>query len=542
MRFLRVTAKNPLVMSDGRARAGRPGVRAARRPAGGRAVAAVLRRGPAGPPRRAARAQPRRGRARAARAPATPRRAEALRRLHGALCESLERHADAQAAVDLALLRGRSVPARPARRGWTGASCSGRVAGGCRRRRSSGRWSRTGGWRASRCTYRRDPRRARGARPVDPHALRRPGRSTCCGGASTRPRPTARPSAARVPAAAPGGRRRARRASATRARPRVPRARCASWSRGRRRLRRPRHLAIDRDLEQASTSPRCPTRPSSAGCSARCWPGSRSRCRVYVHALDRRRERHGSSRATGGCSRQPRRRAARPRPTSTATPRSTSTASCSSELAGHERAEPVRGRDLPVAPRARPRPRPVALAEAVDHCAERSSPPPTARSTAASSASSSCGSPRCRSGATSPRATRKYATRNVGDTVPLVGTGCGSPTGIPFAFADPGRTLELLNPYDPAHANHTLLISGRSGAGKTILANVLHRPLPGARRARVRDRPRRPLRVPHPARRRRPADRASARSRDGTPSTRGTSPTRPSPPPRRSPSWSRCTR
>ena len=47
------------------------------------------------------------------------------------------------------------------------------------------------------------------------------------------------------------------------------------------------------------------------------------------------------------------------------------------------------------------------------------------------------------------RLTRKYVTRNVGDSLPLVGTRCGSPTGIPFAFAEPGRTVELLNPFDP---------------------------------------------------------------------------------------------
>ena len=45
--------------------------------------------------------------------------------------------------------------------------------------------------------------------------------------------------------------------------------------------------------------------------------------------------------------------------------------------------------------------------------------------------------------------------------------------GIPFAFADPGRTLERLNPYDEEHANHTLLICGRSGSGKTMTANVI---------------------------------------------------------------------
>ena len=33
---------------------------------------------------------------------------------------------------------------------------------------------------------------------------------------------------------------------------------------------------------------------------------------------------------------------------------------------------------------------------------------------------------------------RKYPTANVGDMLPLVGTKCGSPTGIPFAFAEPG--------------------------------------------------------------------------------------------------------
>src|SRR4051812_30605174 len=68
---------------------------------------------------------------------------------------------------------------------------------------------------------------------------------------------------------------------------------------------------------------------------------------------------------------------------------------------------------------------------------------------------------------------RKYPTANAGDMVPLIGTQCGSPTGVPFAFADPGRTVELLNPYDPEHANHTMVIAGRSGAGKTMAANVL---------------------------------------------------------------------
>ena len=68
---------------------------------------------------------------------------------------------------------------------------------------------------------------------------------------------------------------------------------------------------------------------------------------------------------------------------------------------------------------------------------------------------------------------RKYPTVNAADMLPLVGTKCGSPTGVPFAFADPGRTVELLNLYDELHPNHTLLISGKSGSGKTMTANCL---------------------------------------------------------------------
>ena len=59
------------------------------------------------------------------------------------------------------------------------------------------------------------------------------------------------------------------------------------------------------------------------------------------------------------------------------------------------------------------------------------------------------------------------------DMLPLIGTKCGSPTGVPFAFADPGRTVELINPYDEEHANHTLADRGRAGVGKTMTANVL---------------------------------------------------------------------
>lgn len=68
---------------------------------------------------------------------------------------------------------------------------------------------------------------------------------------------------------------------------------------------------------------------------------------------------------------------------------------------------------------------------------------------------------------------KPYATRNVGDCVPLAGTSCGSPEGIPFAFSSPGRTLERLNPLDRLHDNYSLVIAGKSGAGKTLLTLVL---------------------------------------------------------------------
>jgi DNA helicase HerA-like ATPase len=71
------------------------------------------------------------------------------------------------------------------------------------------------------------------------------------------------------------------------------------------------------------------------------------------------------------------------------------------------------------------------------------------------------------------RRSRKYVSRNVGDSFALVGTGCGSPAGTPLGYAVPGRTLERLDPFDPSHPNHLLLINGMSGAGKTMAAIIL---------------------------------------------------------------------
>ncbi len=69
--------------------------------------------------------------------------------------------------------------------------------------------------------------------------------------------------------------------------------------------------------------------------------------------------------------------------------------------------------------------------------------------------------------------TRRYLTRNVADTWPLVSTSCGSPNGLALGYAQPGRTLERLDPFDPEHPNHMLVVVGRSGAGKTMTVNLL---------------------------------------------------------------------
>lgn len=66
------------------------------------------------------------------------------------------------------------------------------------------------------------------------------------------------------------------------------------------------------------------------------------------------------------------------------------------------------------------------------------------------------------------RRTMPMITRNAADSVPFVSTSCGSPAGIPFAFANPGRTLERLHPFDRLHDNGTTLLFAKSGGGKTM--------------------------------------------------------------------------
>jgi hypothetical protein len=143
------------------------------------------------------------------------------------------------------------------------------------------------------------------------------------------------------------------------------------------------------------------------------------------------------------------------------------------EMAGHERAS-LFETSIYLTPRARgPEPDLQALGEAVDFCAEQLSSTSDVKVNRGAHHQKKLWPATLPLGRDTAGYTCTYATRNVGDCVPLAGTGCGSPRGIPFAFSSPGRTLELLNPTDRVHDNHSLVIAGKSGAGKTMMTNTI---------------------------------------------------------------------
>jgi DNA replication protein DnaC len=71
------------------------------------------------------------------------------------------------------------------------------------------------------------------------------------------------------------------------------------------------------------------------------------------------------------------------------------------------------------------------------------------------------------------RCSHPMISRNAADSIPFVSTSCGSPDGLPFAFADPGRTVERLDPFDRTHDNGTTVLLGKSGGGKTMTSIAL---------------------------------------------------------------------
>jgi len=256
-------------------------------------------------------------------------------------------------------------------------------------------------------------------------------------------------------------------------------------------FRRSRHYAeLDRDLEQTIYA------ATTADATSMGWLMSAMLTRqpftlsVHVRALDRRSERQRLKRGYRrmfAVNREAERKGWVPDFDRYA--QEDEAQSLLSEMAGHERAnlfqvsiyESIRARG--------PDPDTAALNEAVDYCADQIESMSDCRVNRGEFQQLSLWQSTLPLGRDVARRSRRYATRNVGDTVPLVGTSCGSPRGIPFAFSDPGRTLELLDPYDRTHSNFTMLVNGRSGSGKTMAANlIVSRCLAHGARAFVLDR------------------------------------------------------
>jgi hypothetical protein len=71
------------------------------------------------------------------------------------------------------------------------------------------------------------------------------------------------------------------------------------------------------------------------------------------------------------------------------------------------------------------------------------------------------------------RAVRRYAQRNIAHCVPLTSSRCGCPGGLILGTADPGGTIERLDPYDRQFATTLTLIVGKGGGGKTVTSILL---------------------------------------------------------------------
>ncbi len=79
---------------------------------------------------------------------------------------------------------------------------------------------------------------------------------------------------------------------------------------------------------------------------------------------------------------------------------------------------------------------------------------PTPGSSAAGTSRWQGSPPRCRSASTRCGATRRYAQRNIAHCVAADVSRCGCPDGLILGTADPGGTLERLDPYDPHVPDH----------------------------------------------------------------------------------------
>src|SRR3954469_15450221 len=401
-------------------------------------------------------------------------RANALRRLHAALRESLERHADEQAAVEIAYyLLVPYLPDQTNRVDWR------TLLPGARRRLSTAPLERT---LASHRRVARESLHLADSMRADLEAL---DLSThLLSGPEVldllwrRFNPTA---ADRTPDRRPGGREErlevvgdldqiadvrdaARAAHALRD---LVAASGIDWP-------DQRHLRVDRDLEQALYVATLPDATEFGWLLDAMQVARPFTLTVHVHALDRLRERSrfkARHRRLFGVNRGAELRGRTPDYEMLA--QEEELGEVLMELSGHERAAAFEVSIYQSIRERGPDPDPVQLAEAVEQASREIIAASDARVNLGQLRQLELWQSTLPLGRDVARLTRKYVTRHVGDTVPLVGTSCGSPTGIPFAFTDPGREVAQINPFDPAHDNGTLLVNARSGGGKTFLVNVL---------------------------------------------------------------------
>lgn len=234
------------------------------------------------------------------------------------------------------------------------------------------------------------------------------------------------------------------------------------------------HIEIDHDVEQAIWVATTAENTQPAWLMAAMMSRQPYTLSVHVRALDRRRERTRLKMRYRRVYAINRGAEARGRvPDFDRYAQEAETSHLLRDMAGSERAS-LFDQSIYLTLRA-PGPNPdlAALAEAVDFCAEAL--------TSTSDAAVNRGAHHQRRlwpstlplGRDAAGYCRVYATQNIGDCVPLAGTSCGSPVGVPFAFASPGRGLERLDPLDRTLDNQTVLMAGKSGSGKTMLVLTL---------------------------------------------------------------------
>lgn len=237
-----------------------------------------------------------------------------------------------------------------------------------------------------------------------------------------------------------------------------------------------RHMVVERDLEQTICA------ASTADGTHFGWLlGAMVACQqpyhlsVHVHALDRHRERQRLKHSYRRRFMLNRDREGKGRaPDFDAYQAEREQQQLLAEMSGHERAGIFRlsiyhGVRVP----GRPEPDVGTLSEAVDQVAEHLSSASDCRIDAGKYQQQELWRSNLPLGDDVAQRARKYATRNIGDSTPLMSTSVGSAEGIPFAFASPGRTLERWNPRERAHLTQSTLITGRSGSGKTVACQSL---------------------------------------------------------------------